>query len=253
MPGAAGLRDVRPLLLLTPDAALKAEPWASALGRYGIALVHLAGCELLEGVAVADLVLLSATELCTPDLVRALRERSRTPLLIAVPSGRERSAVEALQAGADSFLPLPCSRAALVAQVEALCGRAPGGLRSRILDVGDLHLDVGRHEVTMSGRAMAVPPQEFALLRLLMDRAGEVVSSEQLHELLWGEHPAADAGNALAVLVRRLRRRLEADPAHPTLLETVRGLGYRLRDDLPSACSRDQQTSVLERVNPSRS
>jgi two-component system response regulator RegX3 len=98
--------------------------------------------------------------------------------------------------------------------------------RPDVLEVGDIRLDVGRHEVFVRGELVALPLKEFELLELLMDNAGRVLTRDVLIDRIWGPNYFGDT-KTLDVHVKRVRSKIEADPAHPTRLVTVRGVGYR--------------------------
>ncbi|WP_238439247.1 winged helix-turn-helix domain-containing protein, partial [Frankia nepalensis] len=111
--------------------------------------------------------------------------------------------------------------------VPAVHGLPAGGADPEVLRVGAVTLDVGAHQVSVDGVPVAVPPREFRLLRVLLERAGRVVPRESLLELVWGA--STMDSNTLAVHVRRLRRRLGDTAETPWSIESVRGVGYRYR------------------------
>ncbi len=150
------------------------------------------------------------------------------PVLVVGP-GDEDQVARALATGADDYLVVPLRPAELVARVRAVLRRAPASAappRSGTLVVGDVRLDPDRHEVTLRGSPVHLPLREFQLLRLLMENAGIVLTRATLLSRLWGPS-APDDNTSVEVHVRRLRAKLEDDPAHPRRIITVRGVGYR--------------------------
>jgi len=143
----------------------------------------------------------------------------------------ENLVTRALASGADDYLLLPLRPAELVARVRAVLRRAPHSAGStspeeRVLQVGDVRLDPESHEVTLRAARVHLPLREFELLRLLLENAGIVLPRATLMNRLWGPSAAVDS-TSLEVHVRRLRSKLEDDPADPRRIVTVRGIGYR--------------------------
>lgn len=173
---------------------------------------------------------------------RRIREQSAVPIIILTARAGEPDRVDGLELGADDYLTKPFSPRELVARVKAVLRRVepageavaprpaeappPEGL---VLRHGPVLLDRERHEAFVDGRPVYLTPKEFALLALLMAHPGRVYAREVLLDQVWGYEFAGDT-RTVDVHVRRLRQKVEADPAHPQLLETVHGLGYRLRE-----------------------
>ena len=182
-------------------------------------------------VVVLDVMLpgLDGFEVC-----RRLRTESAVPILMLTARTEEVDRVVGLEVGADDYLTKPFSVRELVARVKAMLRRremlrqelaaAPAPVESLISD--DLVVDVLGHRATLGGRPLALKPKEFDLLAFLMRHRGQVVSAEQLLERVWGYADTSDA-RTVPVHVRTLREKIEADPSHPTRIETVRGVGYR--------------------------
>ena len=136
-----------------------------------------------------------------------------------------------LEVGADDYVSKPYRLRELVARMRAVLRRTPpdqevpeGG---EVLQAGDLRLDPERHEVYLHGQEVVLPLKEFELLELLMTNAGRVLTRETLIDRVWGPHYVGDT-KTLDVHVKRLRARIEDDPAHPQRITTIRGLGYKL-------------------------
>jgi two-component system response regulator RegX3 len=178
-----------------------------------------------------DLVLLdqmlpgrSGTEVC-----RQIRATSSVPVIMLTAKDTEIDKVVGLELGADDYVTKPYSSRELIARVRAVLRRVaePAELVPPTLEAGPVRMDVDRHVVTVSGRQVALPLKEFELLELLLRNAGRVLTRAQLIDRVWGSDYVGDT-KTLDVHVKRLRSKIEADPAEPTLLVTVRGLGYKL-------------------------
>jgi two-component system response regulator RegX3 len=178
----------------------------------------------------ADLVLLDlmlpglpGTEVC-----RQLRLRSNVPVIMLTAKDSEIDKVVGLEIGADDYVTKPFSHRELVARIRAVL-RRQGELDDAIdaaLEAGPVRMDVERHVVTVSGEAIALPLKEFELLELLLRNAGRVLTRMQLIDRIWGADYVGDT-KTLDVHVKRLRAKIEPDPALPRYLVTVRGLGYK--------------------------
>jgi two-component system, OmpR family, response regulator RegX3 len=152
------------------------------------------------------------------------------PVLLVGPND-ENLVTKALTSGADDYLALPLRPAELVARVRAVLRRAPhwvgdGALHEPAIRVGDVRLDPESHEVTLRSVRLHLPLREFDLLRLLMENAGIVLPRATLLNRLWGPSMPLES-TSLEVHIRRLRAKLEDDPAGPRRIVTVRGIGYR--------------------------
>jgi len=178
----------------------------------------------------ADLVLLDlmlpgypGTEVC-----RQLRSRSNVPVIMLTAKDSEIDKVVGLELGADDYVTKPFSMRELVARIRAVLRR--GGeseeLLPGVLESGPVRMDVERHTVTIRGVATPMPLKEFDLLELLLRNTGRVLTRGQLIDRVWGSDYVGDT-KTLDVHVKRLRAKLEEDPAHPRHIITVRGLGYK--------------------------
>jgi two-component system response regulator RegX3 len=150
------------------------------------------------------------------------------PVLVIGPRDEDFVA-RALAAGADDYLVVPLRSAELVARVRAVLRRVPSPVLPAVtgaIVVGEVRLDPESHEVTLGGSPVHLPLREFQLLQLLMENVGIVISRTTLLSRLWGASAPLD-GTSLEVHVRRLRAKIEDDPAHPRRIVTVRGVGYR--------------------------
>ena len=178
----------------------------------------------------ADLVLLdlmlpglSGTEVC-----RQLRQRSNVPVIMLTAKDSEVDKVVGLELGADDYVTKPFSSRELVARIRAVLRRGSEGdeLVPGTIEAGPVRMDVERHVVTVGGRPAPMPLKEFDLLELLLRNAGRVLTRMQLIDRVWGSDYVGDT-KTLDVHVKRLRAKVEPDPANPRYLVTVRGLGYK--------------------------
>jgi two-component system response regulator ResD len=163
------------------------------------------------------------------ELVRWIRDRAHLPLILVGAHTDELERVLGLELGADDFVSKPFSARELALRVRAVLRRvdaAPVGP----LQVGSLQIDPAAYEATRDGVPLPLSPREFELLRTLAGAPRVVFPRERLMELLWGRGAPVSPG-ALSVVVRRLREKVEPEPARPRLVETVRGVGYRFRPE----------------------
>ncbi len=142
----------------------------------------------------------------------------------------EIDAVVGLEVGADDYVTKPFRLRELIARVRAALRRVPvaheDDEQPEVVEVGDVRLDAGRHEVYVRGTPVALPLKEFELLELLMTNAGRVLTRDVLIDRVWGPNYFGDT-KTLDVHVKRLRSKIEVDPANPSRIVTVRGVGYR--------------------------
>jgi two-component system response regulator RegX3 len=136
--------------------------------------------------------------------------------------------VVGLELGADDYVTKPFSSRELVARIRAVLrrGAEPEELLFNVIEAGPVRMDVERHVVTVDGNQVALPLKEFDLLELLLRNAGRVLTRGQLIDRVWGADYVGDT-KTLDVHVKRLRAKIEPDPASPKYLVTVRGLGYK--------------------------
>jgi two-component system response regulator ResD len=161
-------------------------------------------------------------------LCRWIRDRSELPVIMLTARGEEADRIVGLELGADDYVTKPFSPRELVARVRTILRRssAPDQLHERVR-VGDIEIDAAAREVGKGGHALKLTAREFDLLLFLARHPRRVFSRDQLMSRVWGYEPAFDSGT-ITVHVRRLREKIEDDPARPRHLETVWGVGYRL-------------------------
>ena len=138
--------------------------------------------------------------------------------------------VVGLEIGADDYVTKPYSARELVARIRAVLRRNSGEISEEdtgVMIVGSVRMDIDRHQVSVNGITVSLPLKEFELLEFLMRNAGRVLTRTQLIDRVWGSDYVGDT-KTLDVHVKRLRAKIETDPANPTLIQTVRGLGYKM-------------------------
>jgi two-component system response regulator RegX3 len=178
----------------------------------------------------ADLVLLDLMlpGLSGMDVCRALRHRSSVPVIMLTAKDSEIDKVVGLEIGADDYVTKPYSSRELLARIKAVLrrGQEPDDLMPATLESGPVRMDVERHVVTVKGTHIALPLKEFELLEMLLRNSGRVLTRMQLIDRVWGSDYVGDT-KTLDVHVKRLRSKVEPDPANPQFIVTVRGLGYK--------------------------
>ena len=180
--------------------------------------------------AGADIVLLDlmlpgipGTEVC-----RQIRQTSNVPVIMVSAKDDEVDKVVGLELGADDYVTKPYSPRELVARIRAVLRRGvEPDLAPMTLEVGNVRMDVERHIVTVGSEEVRLPLKEFELLEMFLRNPGRVLTRGQLIDRVWGSDYVGDT-KTLDVHVKRLRAKLEDNPAEPKLLTTVRGLGYKL-------------------------
>lgn len=159
-------------------------------------------------------------------VLAALRTSRQTPVLMLTARGKTDDKLRGFELGADDYLVKPFQFPELLARVRALLKRRQAVAADPTLRVGDLEIDPVRHRVTRGGQRIQLTAKEFALLSLLAERSGEVLSRTQIASLVWDIHFDSDS-NVVEVAVRRLRAKVD-DPFADKLIHTVRGVGYVL-------------------------
>ena len=181
-----------------------------------------------------DLILLdimlpevSGTEVC-----RQIRTKSNVPIIMLTAKDSEIDKVVGLELGADDYITKPYSSRELVARIRAVLRRNTGeftdeSTNSGSLTAGPVRMDVERHLVSINNENVTFPLKEFELLEFLMRNAGRVLTRMQLIDRVWGSDYVGDT-KTLDVHIKRLRSKIEVDPANPVVIQTVRGLGYKM-------------------------
>ena len=164
------------------------------------------------------------------DVCREIRTRSKVPIIMVTARSSEIDTVVGLEIGADDYVSKPYRLRELVARMRAALRRAPRPGQPTpspgMLEVGDVRLDPDGHEVFVRDQPVAMPLKEFELLSFLLDNAGRVLTREVLIDRVWGADYVGDT-KTLDVHIKRLRAKVEPDPAKPARIVTIRGLGYK--------------------------
>jgi two-component system response regulator RegX3 len=223
----------QPSVLIVEDEDSYVDALTVGLKREGF-LVHAArdgvsALQLFDAVR-PDLVLLDVMlpRMSGLDVCREIRAKSRVPIIMVTAKGSEIDTVVGLEVGADDYVTKPFRLRELVARMRAALRRVPHAEPESedAFEVGELRLDAARHEVLLRGRSIALPLKEFELLALLMANVGRVLTREVLIDRVWGPYYVGDT-KTLDVHIKRLRSKIEDDPASPTRIKTIRGLGYK--------------------------
>ena len=229
-------------ILLVEDEENYRVPLAFSLRRDGFDVVQAAdGVEAVEafesaagpsGGGAIDLVLLDLMlpRLSGIEVCRRIRRASTVPVIMLTARDSEADTVVGLRIGADDYVTKPYSYRELLARVNAVLRRSRGEEQEPaepVLEVGRVRMDVERHEVTVDGEAVAMPPREFELLELFMRNPGRALARGEIIDRVWGADYVGDT-KTLDVHVKRIRAKIEVEPGEPKLLITVRGVGYKL-------------------------
>jgi two-component system response regulator RegX3 len=192
-------------------------------GPAAIAAFDKNGADLI----LLDLMLpgLSGTEVC-----RQIRAKSSVPIIMLTAKDSEIDKVVGLEIGADDYVTKPYSSRELIARIRAVLRRGELGdatVVDGVLSVGPIRLDSDRHVISINNEQVALPLKEFELLEFLMRNSGRVLTRMQLIDRVWGSDYVGDT-KTLDVHIKRLRAKIEKDPANPEMIQTVRGMGYKL-------------------------
>ena len=222
-------------ILIVEDESSFSEALEFLLSKEGFSIVTAAnGSEAITKFDQGgiDLVLLdlmipevSGTEVC-----RQIRTKSKVPIIMLTAKDSEVDKVVGLELGADDYVTKPYSTRELVARIRAVLRRNSGESAIGdigIMTVGPVRMDTDRHQVTVNSVNISLPLKEFELLEFLMRNSGRVLTRVQLIDRVWGSDYVGDT-KTLDVHIKRLRAKIEVDPANPIFIQTVRGLGYKL-------------------------
>jgi len=223
-------------ILVVEDEASFSETLSYVLGKEGFEVVVADtgdGAVATFDKVGADLVLLdlmlpglSGTEVC-----KQLRARSNVPIIMLTAKDTEVDKVVGLELGADDYVTKPYSKAELIARIKAVLRRQGEVVETAdaILTAGPVQIDVERHQVKINNTSVSLPLKEFELLEYLIRNSGRVLTRAQLIDRVWGSDYFGDT-KTLDVHVKRLRAKIEKDPANPVYIQTIRGLGYKFED-----------------------
>jgi two-component system response regulator RegX3 len=179
----------------------------------------------------ADIILL---DLMLPkvdgnQVCKHIRQSSNVPIIMLTAKDSEIDKIVGLEIGADDYITKPYSTRELLARIKAVLRRQvePPLTVESVIVAGELRLDSDRHVVTLNGNPLTLPLKEFELLELLMENVNRVLTRGQIIDRVWGSNYFGDT-KTLDVHIKRLRSKVEEDPARPKYIQTVRGLGYKL-------------------------
>ena len=195
----------------------------AATGPDAIAQFDKNGADLI----LLDLMLpgISGTEVC-----RQIRTKSSVPIIMLTAKDSEIDKVVGLELGADDYVTKPYSSRELIARIRAVLRRGEfvdGADDGASIEVGPVRMDTDRHIISVNGEQIPLPLKEFELLEFLMRNAGRVLTRMQLIDRVWGSDYVGDT-KTLDVHIKRLRAKIETDPANPEFIQTVRGMGYKM-------------------------
>lgn len=222
-------------ILIVEDESSFSEALEFLLGKEGFSVITAAtGTEALKKFEQGgiDLILLdlmipeiSGTEVC-----RQIRAKSKVPIIMLTAKDSEVDKVVGLEIGADDYVTKPYSARELVARINAVLrrnGSESASVESGMITVQGIRMDIDRHQVSVNGIPVSLPLKEFELLEFLMRNAGRVLTRIQLIDRVWGSDYVGDT-KTLDVHIKRIRAKIEVDPANPKIIQTVRGLGYKM-------------------------
>ena len=230
--------DQRTTVLLVEDEESFVEALVVGLQREGFRVeVARDGIEAIEQFERVDpdVILLDVMlpRMGGVDVCRQIRATSNVPIIMVTAKASEIDTVVGLEVGADDYVSKPYRLRELVARMRAALRRSAGAGAgvplegdADVLEVGDVRLDVERHEVVIRDEEVRLPLKEFELLELLLDNAGRVLTRDTLISRVWGADYVGDT-KTLDVHIKRLRAKVEEDPANPRRIVTIRGLGYK--------------------------
>jgi len=223
-------------VLVVEDEPSFREALTIGLEREGFVVeIAVDGAEALERFdeVQPDIVLLDVMlpRISGVDVCRQLRKKTQIPIIMVTAKSAEIDTVVGLEVGADDYVTKPYRLRELVARMRAVLRRSDGSTSvdnpsGATLTVGDVSLDPDEHRVTIAGEEVALPLKEFELLHLLLANAGRVLPRETLIDRVWGCDYVGDT-KTLDVHVKRLRSKVEVEPANPQRIVTIRGLGYK--------------------------
>ena len=223
-------------ILIVEDESSFSEALAFLLGKEGFEVVVAEdGRAALNTFTKegADLILLDLMipEVSGVEVCRIIRTTSQVPIIMLTAKDTEIDKVVGLELGADDYVTKPYSSRELIARIKAVLRRGISDAELHadleVICVGAIKLDTARHQASKNGNPIALPLKEFELLEFLMRNSGRVLTRSQLIDRVWGGDYFGDT-KTLDVHIKRLRSKLEVDPANPVLIQTIRGLGYKL-------------------------
>src|SRR5436305_12893486 len=166
------------------------------------------------------------------EVTKRVRKQSNLPIIVLSVKDAERDKVQALDLGADDYVPKPFGVDEVLARIRVALrhtARLVSGIQPRF-ESGPLCVEIARRHVTLDGQEVKLTPTEYDLLKVLIQHKGKIMTRQMLLKEVWGTGYGADS-HYLHVYIGQLRRKIEPDPAHPHFILTVPGVGYRFSDD----------------------
>lgn len=220
-------------VLVVEDEQSLREPLVFMLEKEGYEVVEAENGEVALAKFETENVDVILLDLMMPKLdgnqvCKRIRQTSNVPIIMLTAKDTEVDKVVGLEIGADDYITKPYSTRELLARMKAVLRRQsePAVDVGSVLVAGQLRLDSERHQVTLAGQPIAFPLKEFELLELLMENVNRVLTRGQIIDRVWGSNYFGDT-KTLDVHIKRLRSKIEEDPARPKYIQTVRGLGYK--------------------------
>ena len=203
-----------------------------SLGSHGFEIDEATtGADGIARAAVGkpDLIIV---DLGLPDMdgksvVKAVREWSTTPIIVLSAREQEKEKVEAFDAGADDYVTKPFGIGELIARIHVAIRHTTPGENDPVLVCGNLLVDLNLHRVTIDEREVKLTPTEFAIIKLLMQHQGKVLTQKQILKAVWG-HDYTEDTHYIRIYIAQLRRKIEPNPTQPQYIVTESGIGYRL-------------------------
>lgn len=220
-------------ILVVEDEAGMRDPLVYLLRSEGYEVIEAEDGEAAVSIFQkegADLVLLDLMlpKLNGKDVCKAIRVTSDVPVIMLTAKDTEIDKVIGFEIGADDYVTKPYSKNELLARMKAVLRRngGPRAAENGVLEAGPIRMDLERHSVFFNGEKVNMPLKEFELLELLLENRNRVLTRGQIIDRVWGANYFGDT-KTLDVHIKRLRSKIEDDPARPAHLLTVRGLGYK--------------------------
>ena len=217
-------------LLLVEDDSTLIRILTSFLTGEGFYVTSAPGQAAAAAAMAEDAPDLALVDICLADgngfAVCTLAKERDIPVIFLTASGDEHSVVTGLDMGADDYISKPFRPRELVSRIRSVLRRS--GKRQSVIALGDLVVDTDKGSVSRSGQELYLSALEYKLLLVFLNNRGQILSRERLLEEIWDSAGDYVSDNTLTVYIKRLREKIEVDPQNPTLIKTVRGLGYRL-------------------------
>jgi two-component system alkaline phosphatase synthesis response regulator PhoP len=238
MPGTIVIIDNEPHIVKLLESTLNREGYQTFTAEDGVKGLELVR-QVLPAMVILELVLPDLDGLSVCKHLRTYKQTKSIPIIIISAKSEEVDRIMALEMGADDFMIKPFFPRELVARIGAVLrrydnsnGNSSDGSNKDIpefIETGEIKMDLRQHLVTVRGKEMEPTPREYDLLKIFLSNPDRAFTREYLLDSLWGFGYFNDS-RTVDVHVRRLRQKIEIDPAHPVYIETIRRIGYRFRN-----------------------